>query len=86
MQDAANGRYTFAVDLAANKPQIANEVAKTFAVKVLSVRTIVVKGKTHRSGKLRLEMKTGSWKKAIVELEKGQKIDLFDVTDNAKKT
>ena len=86
MQDAAKNRYTFAVAVEANKAEIAKEVAKNFSVKVLSVKTITVKGKTRRTGKTRQEIKTSPWKKAIVEIEKGQKIELFDTTENAQKT
>ena len=85
MADAANGRYTFAVEIAANKAEIAAEIKKTFPVSVVSVKTITVQAKTKRAGKSRKEVTTGAWKKAIVEVGKGQKIDLFDVAEHAEK-
>lgn len=86
MKDAASGRFTFAVDKEANKAQIALAISQTFPVKVTAVKTITIKGKTRRSGKARRAVLLSSWKKALIQLEKGQKIDLFDVTENAKKT
>lgn len=86
MQDAAVGWFTFAVEKLANKAQVAKEVALAFPVKVTAVKTMVVKGKTRRSGSRRQKVQLSSWKKAVVQLEKGQKIALFDVTENAQKT
>ena len=81
MQDAALSRYTFAVLKEANKAEIARDVASSFNVKVKSVKTSILKGKTRRAGKKRMETRTSPWKKAVVEVEKGQKIELFDVTE-----
>lgn len=86
MQDAANFRYTFAVAYEANKAEIAQSVSANFNVKVVSVKTMILKGKTRHSGKTRQEVQTSDWKKAVVEVEKGQKINLFDTTENAQKT
>ncbi len=85
MREATVGRFTFAVDIAANKNQIAQEVANTFKVKPISIQTITVKGKTKRAGRRRVETKASSWKKAIIKLSPGQKIDLFDVTEGEQK-
>lgn len=84
MQDAAKNRYTFAVGKASNKAQIFKAVAATFSVKPVSVKTITVKGKSRLAGKTRQMVKGEDWKKAIVELPAGQKIDLFDVTEGGK--
>lgn len=81
MQDAALSRYTFVVLKEANKVEIARDVAASFNVVVKSVKTSILKGKTHRTGKKRQETITAPWKKAVVEIEKGQKIELFDVTE-----
>ena len=62
------------VALDANKAEIAAAVAQLFEVKVDSVRTVVVKGKTKRHG-----AKSGrrsDWKKAYVTLAEGQKLGL----------
>lgn len=78
--------YTFAVAKEANKHQIAQEIKTVFGFKPLTIKTITVPGKTKRSGKTRLEKKANSWKKAIIKLKAGEKIDLFDVTENVKQT
>lgn len=85
MQDASIGKYTFEVNIDANKNQIAQEITKAFTVEVVSVKTITLKGTSKRVGKKRLTVKTSSWKKAIIQVKPGQKIDLFDTTENAKK-
>ena len=70
------GKYVFEVDASANKNQVKQAVEKAFKVKVLSVNMITVPGKTKRYG--RHEVKTSSWKKAIVTLGDGDKIELFE--------
>ncbi|MAE58898.1 MAG: 50S ribosomal protein L23 [Halobacteriovorax sp.] len=68
-------RFSFVVDLKANKNQIKNAVEALYDVKVLKVRTNVTPGKVKRAGKgLK---KTSSFKKAFVELAEGQKIEFF---------
>lgn len=79
LKDAAVGRFTFAVALAATKPQIAQAVSGQFKVHVINVKTAIVKGKSRRAGKRRLSIRVASWKKAIVSLKTGEKIDLFEV-------
>lgn len=68
-------RYAFEVAPAANKQEIREAVQRLFNVKVREVRTMVVHGKVKRSG--RFETKRSNWKKAIVTLNEGQKIDFF---------
>lgn len=70
------GKYVFEVDARANKNQVKQAVEKAFKVQVLSVNMITVPGKTKRYG--RHEVKTSSWKKAIVTLGAGDKIELFE--------
>lgn len=69
-------KYTFEVARDANKPQIKEAVEEAFKVKVHSVNVIHVPGKMRRAGRQR--GMTPSWKKAIVTLEKGHKIELFE--------
>lgn len=57
------GKYTFEVDPRAKKIEIAKAIEKTFGVHVKGIQTIVAKGK----------------KKAIVNLTKGEKIDIFEL-------
>jgi large subunit ribosomal protein L23 len=59
----------------ANKNQIKSAVEKFFDVKVVSVRTSVLPGKTKRAGKGM--KKSSSSKKAYVQLQDGQKIEFF---------
>jgi large subunit ribosomal protein L23 len=68
-------RYAFVVNIKANKNHIKNAVEKFFDVKVLSVRTSVLPGKTKRAGKG--FKKTAKSKKAYVQLQDGQKIEFF---------
>jgi len=76
----SQGKYGFIVDIFANKIQIAGEISKRFNVKVTDVNTIKYDGKIktqfRKSG--RFSGKTSRYKKAIVTIEKGQKIDLFE--------
>ena len=73
------GFYAFEVDLHANKISIARAVEKKFNVSVVSVRTIRHKGKakSQMTRKGRFAGRTSMWKKAIVRLKAGEKIELF---------
>lgn len=73
--DDGSGRYAFRVILKANKYQVKQSVEKMYGVKVLKVRTIVNPGRVKRS-KAGV-YKTGKWKKALVQLQEGDKIELF---------
>jgi large subunit ribosomal protein L23 len=66
----------FAVDLRANKNDVADAVEKSFKVKVVDVRTMNVPGKTKRRGRT-IGLRPG-WKKAIVTLKEGDKIEFFE--------
>ena len=72
----AEGKYAFEVAKEANKYQIKQAVEKAFKVKVTAVNVMTVPGKTKRVGR-RLVL-TRSWKKAIVTLRPGDKIELFE--------
>ncbi len=74
LQESLN-QVQFKVDMRANKIQIRDAVEKLFEVKVLSVRTQIVRGKTKRRG--RFEGKRSNWKKAIVSLAEGETIEFF---------
>ena len=69
-------RYLFSVDLQASKPQIKAAVEKMFKVKVLDVHTAVFRGKLRRVGSN--SGKRSNWKKAIVTLNIGDKIEFFE--------
>lgn len=68
-------RYAFEVASQANKQEIRDAVQRLFNVKVNKVRTMVMHGKLKRVG--RFETKRPNWKKALVTLAEGQKIDFF---------
>lgn len=70
------GKYAFEVSDRANKHMVKQAVEKAFKVKVVSVNMMTVHGKMKRFG--RHEVKTSSWKKAIVTLEPGNKIEFFE--------
>ncbi len=66
--------YHFEVDKKVNKIQVKEAIEKLFEVEVLAVRTLNRVGK---SRKYRNKVyKTGGWKKAIVTLKEGDRIDL----------
>lgn len=69
-------KYTFMVDKRANKIQIKNAIQDIFDVTVLDVRTMIVRGKVKRMG--RHEGKTPDRKKAIVTLQQGDEIEIFE--------
>ena len=73
------GLYAFEVDPQANKIDIARAVEKRFNVKVTNVRTMNMKGKTksQMTRKGRFVGKTSHFKKAIITLKEGDKIELF---------
>ncbi|MDQ7038332.1 MAG: 50S ribosomal protein L23 [Aquificota bacterium] len=75
-------KYTFEVALDASKPEIKRAVEELFGVKVKKVNTMIVKPKKKRVlGKFREYGRTKKWKKAIVTLEPGQKIDLLSFAE-----
>ena len=73
-------QYAFEVDKSANKIEICKAIEKRYSVDVISVRTIVYKGKrkVHFTKKGRFEGNRPGWKKAIVTLAKDQTIDLIE--------
>lgn len=68
--------YQFEVPLIAKRQEIREAVEKVFGVKVVGVRTQIVRGKFKRIG--RHIGKRPNWKKAIVTLQEGDKIDIFE--------
>jgi large subunit ribosomal protein L23 len=78
-QDEEN-KYAFEVARDANKIEIKKEIESRFDVKVLMVHTMNVRGKIHqqltRTG--RFTGRRPDWKKAIVQLAEGDKLELFE--------
>jgi large subunit ribosomal protein L23 len=73
MTGTNSGRYTFAVAKAATK----QEIAESFKVDVVAVNTLTVHGKARRIGKK--IGKQSDWKKAVVTLAAGQRIERYFV-------
>ena len=72
----AQNKYAFEVASRANKAQVKQAVEKAFKVKVNGVNVATVPGKEKRLG--RRITHTPSWKKAIVTLKPGDKIEFFE--------
>lgn len=83
--EESQNRYAFQVDRRANKIEIRKAIEKKFNVKVSKISTTNMKGKqkqmTVRSGGhvIRTSGKRSDWKKAMVTLEEGFTIDLYEV-------
>jgi large subunit ribosomal protein L23 len=77
----AERKYTFRVNDRAHKTQIAHAVEEIFGVKVSAVRTSKVRAKPKRRGLHR--GRTRAWKKAIVQLAPGERIELFEGAETA---
>ena len=75
-QKEALNKYLFEVDINANKIQVRDAVEKIFSVKVDDVHTVRIKGKNKRVG--RHMGKRSDWKKAIVTLKAGEKIEIIE--------
>ena len=75
--ETERNNYTFAVARDSNKFQIKAAVEAEFKVDVLGVRVVNVKPKQKRRGRRTLGMVPG-WRKAVVTIAAGQKIELFE--------
>jgi len=71
-----DNKVIFRVAKEANKIEIRNAVEEIFKVKVQRVSTMNYKGKIKRMGKY--EGKRPDWKKAIVTLKSGEKLDIVE--------
>lgn len=69
---ATGGKYVFAVHESANKPEIKKSIEMIYNVQVKTVRIVSIPGKMRRYG--RSFGSTSAWKKAIVTVQKGEKI------------
>ena len=82
-QAATSGKYSFIVDKAMQKEDIAKAVENLFSVSVLSVNSMNYKGKIKT-----VKRKPGvrnNFKKVVLTLKPGQKIDLFEIEGDDKK-
>jgi large subunit ribosomal protein L23 len=83
IDESGRGKYTFAVHDRANKIQIkaaVEELYKQEKVTVVSVNVLTTKSKEKRRGtkRGRITGRTTPWRKAIVTLAPGQKIEFFE--------
>ena len=74
-QSEKNNQYQVVVDRHANKLDIKHAVEKAFKVKVLAVNTMHVRGKARRQNTKAAGF-SPAWKKAVVTLKEGDKIEL----------
>ena len=72
----ALNKYAFEVADGANKMMVKDAVEKAFKVKVTGVNVITVRGKTKKMG--RRTVRSSPWKKAVVTLQAGDKIEYFE--------
>jgi large subunit ribosomal protein L23 len=70
----ATGKYLFLVNKAANKVEIRKAVEQIYKVKVADVNTLIAPGKLKRVRNI--AGKTSDWKKAVVTLKEGSKIEV----------
>lgn len=69
------GKYSFIINEKANKPEIKKTIEQIYGVKVVSINMVNIKGKPRRMG--RTMGRSSAYKKAIVTLKEGQKIDVM---------
>jgi large subunit ribosomal protein L23 len=72
----SGNKVVFQVDINANKKEIKKAISNIFNVEVINVNTIKIKGKKRRVKQQ--EGKKPDWKKAIVTLKEGDKIEFFE--------
>jgi large subunit ribosomal protein L23 len=77
---AARGWYTFVVDRKSRKEDTRKSIGLLYKVTVIDIRSVSMHGKMRKVGKMMKYSKKQDWKKVIVRLAKGQKIDAFEVT------
>ncbi|MDI6779229.1 MAG: 50S ribosomal protein L23 [Bacteroidota bacterium] len=73
-------QYAFEVEKNANKIEIQKAIEKQYNVTVLNLRTVNYKGKqkSQLTRRGRFTGKTSSWKKAVVTIKEGEKIEFFE--------
>ena len=73
--ESSLGKYTFLVDKKANKPEVKKAVENIYKVKVTRVNIVNARPKSRRLGRT-MGVRPG-YKKAIVTLAAGQKLDIL---------
>lgn len=80
MDETQRGKYTFRVHNEANKLQVKQAVEELFKVAVVDVNVLTTKAKEKTRGRRRGRNRgwTSPWKKAVVTLAPGDKIEFFE--------
>lgn len=81
-QDAARGKFSFVVDKKTSKEAVAKAVETLFKVNVQKANSMNYIGKTKQTK--RKAGKRNDWKKVVLTLSPGQKIDLFEIEGEEK--
>jgi large subunit ribosomal protein L23 len=76
IQKEVSNQLSFEVERKSNRVEIKRSIEKIFNVKVIGLQTMQVKGKKKRRG--RIVGRRRDWKKAIVTLGPGERIDFFE--------
>lgn len=84
MFSTAKGKYVFEVDSETNKREIIKEMKKVYKVEAIRVNIVSMRAKSRRF-RFRQQGKTAAWKKAIITLKKGQRIEGFEIKQEAPK-
>ncbi len=81
MAGTASQQYTFEVHSSASKTQIKSAIREIFKVDAIKINTVNVGGKTKNFARrgVRTSGKQSDWKKAIITLAAGQKIEVGGV-------
>ncbi len=85
VRETSKHRFTFEVGIDDTKTNIKKLVEKTFGVNVVKIQTLVMPGKAYRAGKRWIFKQSPEWKKAVVTLKPGQKIELFGIEAQGNK-
>jgi large subunit ribosomal protein L23 len=72
------GQYAFIVNMDANKLEIQRAVEEIYGVDVDRVRTMVMPGKSNKTRGRRRVARRAPWKKALVTLASGQRIEALE--------
>jgi large subunit ribosomal protein L23 len=72
----SQNKYAFEVRTDSNKEQVKEAIEKAFKVNVIAVNIMTVRGREKRVG--RRKVMVSPWKKAVVTLKTGDKIQIFE--------
>jgi len=75
---AEQGKYTFEVARSANKIQVKRAIEDVFEVGVVAVNMVNMPAKVGRRTGRRRAARRAQWKKAVVTLAEGQRLDVFE--------